>query len=282
MQAFNSLSDDLALPVILAAPCSFDKVLAMLPPQMHPLGVHASYPSISATSSLDLDCASCTTAAATAALRVFAEKLGTKVLKVKNFGLYRGDNYSEGACSSALMLAGQSELSSAHFNGFLLSPEYLERLLDAMAHNLNLVSLEATHFRTFRSLNRPPRPADAAGSHQVLAEGLSRLTTLHSLTLKEISFVHKAYAHLPLALKSLTALTELRLDTCITNAQVHASYLSVLQQLETLEISYAVNTDEEAVEFAACLSGLTALRSLILAGRMVSFNLKDYSRIIAA
>jgi hypothetical protein len=272
------LSEDLAITVILASPCSLDQLLANLPCQVHTLAVHAAFPSISASSSLELDCVSCTTAAAVLALRTCAQEPVASDLKLKNFGLYRCGNQAEDAMSSALALAVGSKPCSVHFNGVLISPEYLQTTLEALSQNQNLRKLEATYFRTFRSLRSGS--GDIVGIHHILADGLSRLTSLQSLSLQDISFAHKAHRFLPEALKMLTELTELKLDSCIRSALVLSSFLSSLQKLQGLEISYTVSTEEEASAFASCISTLTVLTGLTLSGRTVSFDLNDYSHIL--
>ncbi|NJR41842.1 MAG: hypothetical protein HC767_03465 [Akkermansiaceae bacterium] len=280
MQAFNELSEDLAITVILASPCSLDQLLTTLPSQTHSLAIHATFPSISASARLELDCVTLSTSAATLSLHTCAQNSGIQYLKVENFSLYQGDSQVEADFAAALALAVKSKPSTVHLHGALISPEYLQAMLDALGQSRHLRKLEATNLRTFRPLRS--RSGDIAGIHQVLADGLSRLKGLQSLSLQDISFLHRAHRFLPDALKSLTGLTELRLDSCITSPHMIVYFLSSLEKLQSLGISYAVHNEEEASSLAGCISRLTKLTSLTLSGSMASFDLNDYSHSVTS
>lgn len=253
-----------------------------LPESVHALAVHATFPHIASENRLELECTKFTTRASTLALRTCAREPGVDILSLENFSMYRSTCAAEESFSQALAAAVKSKPSIVTFSGVLISPDRLESILGALAQNPNIRHLEAVYFRTFRSGRSSSSSGESIGIHQILATGLSRLQSLQSLSLQDVSFVHRTDKFVPEALRTLTDLTELRLDSCITAAHMHASYLRFLQQLQTLEITFSANSEDDATELAACLSSLTLLTSLVLSGRMVSLDLQDYSFVLAS
>lgn len=78
-------SPELAIAVLCETGRSLSDLVAAIPEAFHSAAVHATFPSISSQSSLDLDVGEHTTAAATVALEVFSATAEPHVLHLSNF-----------------------------------------------------------------------------------------------------------------------------------------------------------------------------------------------------
>lgn len=262
VQVLPELSHNSATSLLLATHTCLDTQLNSLPPHLHPLAVHASFPSISAHSILELDCAAYTMSAVTAVFQTCAAlPKGYQSLRLSSLLL---DSSAPAAknCVDSLQSALQAMPVEVSLQGAAVSHDLLSMILVALLQNRNLKTLELSSLRV---TSVDTYPLDA-----VLAAGLAHMTSLKSLSLRDLRIENKPLrggankSLLIPALSSLTGLTSLDLGCGISDASDLCKIVSGMLQLLSLTLLFDATSKNSAGQLSSALCKLTLLNSLKL------------------
>lgn len=276
IQILEQLTGDLAMAVLRSSPSPLNRHINILPDAMHSLAIHAAFPTLSADGTLDLNCTELSLTASTAALNSFAALRCTHRLCIKGVTLRQPIP----ATGSSATISIGARLISAMEQAVLTCPEefsiigaemsrdQFQVLLDALARNHNLRHLRMTAFNTIAP---------------VFASGLAFLTGLESLVLYDMTFHRRANRHLAPVLRCLTSLTRLQLDHSVRRADVVASFLCTLTNLQSLEICYCAQAERDADALSASIGCLTVLTELTLTERrsQTDSRVAGFSHVLA-
>jgi hypothetical protein len=226
-QVLQQLPEGLAIAVLAASPADLEQHLSILPVSLHPFAIEASFPSIRAHRSLNLDFASMRNPAAAnmvlhAATAGTTEASALRGLELKNIPVKCND------CLQQLIPAACVRLD------FLCSHKHytylpFAQLETALSNNFALTSLQLT-------FSGDPWHAF---SLDCLFESLTGLRSIELSSSKwhEIPFsysVHEVYA--PRSISNLLCLTRLCLGPCFLLNELHQilPHMTRLQKLRLL------------------------------------------------
>lgn len=136
-------SPELTIAVLIETGKSLSYLVAAIPAAFHSAAVHATFPTISLQASLALDVGAGTTAAATAALEVFAAASAPRSLQLSNFLLNPApacEALQDGSLAAQQSVAGTSTSHQAASSTAM--PASLQRFVTALRRALRCSSLE--------------------------------------------------------------------------------------------------------------------------------------------
>lgn len=268
MQALVQLPDDLAVAVLRATLdqqlATLDQQLAQLPYQSHALAIRAAFPEVSSSTELEFNCIDHNAATSTSCLHYLSKLPHLHELSIKLISCSahkkRGTRNLHEALQSALACA-ESNSTAVSLHVVACCPFSLRALLRSVAHSSSLQSLELIDGRYYSSFT-------TFEMARALSRNIRELTSLRSLTLRDFPFDSDAWSPswraIRLGIETLTQLTQLYIDRCV-RAELLASFLPNLSQLQSLNACFTAHSFVEASELHTAVSGLSQLTSLALA-----------------
>lgn len=264
MQVIRQLSNDLASYVLKAAPVTIDHLLQVLPEDLHPLAVHARYPSILSTSTLSIDCSEHSFSTLATLLRTrSATPTTVQQLSMRNID-------SDALTQDASESFGQA-LRAVCSTAMHASLSILSRLESPAAETEGAMTGLISRITSNTAL----RSLDIAAPRWVLRHACFKsLSEICSLALVDTAADSKAVAADPIppcticsfSLSSLTKLTRLRLGRHARDSEAMRNVFDSLQQLQCIELSQIHNEgDVKWRSFLQACTGLSQLTSLIVA-----------------
>lgn len=261
IQVLPQLSLESATGLLLATRTSLEAQLSSLPPPLHALAVHAAFPSLSADSSLQLNCAAHTMPAVTAVLQTCAAlPTGFQCMHLSSLVLDSSAPATK-CCVESLQLALQAMPAEVSLRGATITHEHLSMVLLALLQDRNLKALELSSMRV-TCVDQYPLDA-------VLAAGLAHMSSLKRLSLRGVStncaaLTVRANSLLSPALWNLSGLTSLDLGCGISDASALCKIVSRMLQLLSLTLVFDAAAANSADQLSKCLCKLTKLESLKL------------------